>query len=191
MHVWNSSFQNVTSLFKIRLNETVMNNAWAMRFYKTKCTEKQEVNSALPYESCLWDNTLLLIPHVFSQREKSLLLMCGFQKDCLRSRWNTNSKTVIQSVRSVEGKKRQERISPSGTESELLVNDDYRSSTLECNQTKPPALCIIYDAKCACCAAGTIAVMFAHRWKAQRKPWRRDAPVWTLRSTPSPVSWQT
>lgn len=37
----------------------------------------------------------------------------------------------------------------------------------------------------------TVYSMFAHRWKNQRKPWRRGAPVWMPRSTPSPVSWRT
>lgn len=76
----------MTFLFEILLNEIVMNNAWRMRYSKSKCAEKQEVNSALFYESCLGDNTSLLISHHISLREKSLLLMCGFQKDCLRSR---------------------------------------------------------------------------------------------------------
>lgn len=88
-------------------------------------------------------------------------------------------KTVIQSVRSVEKKKKA---------GENVFQDDYLSLTLECNHTKRS-----YSLWCksTCCAAHTAYVMFAHRWKKQRKPWRRDAPVWTRRSTPSPVSWQT
>lgn len=126
--IWNKKYQTLilkkmTFLFEILLDEIVMNNAWRMKYCKSKCAEKQEVNSALLYESRLSDNTLLLISHRISLREKSLLLMCGFQKDFLRSRWSMNSESVIQ-----KGEIKQERMSLSGTESEeLLVIDDYLS----------------------------------------------------------------
>lgn len=101
------------------LDEIVLNNAWRLKYCKSKCAEKREVNSALHYESCLSDNASLLLSHSISLREKSLLLMCGFQKDCRRSRWNTNLETVIQ------------RMSQRSTETELLVivADEYLSLT--------------------------------------------------------------
>lgn len=34
-------------------------------------------------------------------------------------------------------------------------------------------------------------VTFAGRSAARGRPWRRGAPAWTLRSTPSPASWPT
>lgn len=55
-HVLSSSSRKMTLLFEILLNESVMNNTWRMRYCKSKCTEKQEVNSAVSYER-LRDNT--------------------------------------------------------------------------------------------------------------------------------------
>lgn len=161
----------------MRLNEIVMNNAWRMRYCKSERAEKQEVNSALPYESRLSDNTLLLISHSISLRE-SLPLMCGFQKDCLRSRWNLNSETVIQSVRNV--KKAAENVSE---QLRVRITRHWRSSGLSSRRsTRRSNLTVIVRARC---------VPFALRRKDQRRPWRRGAPVWMLRSTPSPASWQT
>lgn len=71
-------------MFEIVLDEIQMNNAWRMKCCKSKCAEKQEVNSALLYEQTMR-----------RFRGKSLLLMCGSQQDCLRSRWSTNPETVI------------------------------------------------------------------------------------------------
>ena len=44
-----------------------------MKYCKSKCAEMQEVNSALLYESCLSDNTLLLISHRISLSEVSAI----------------------------------------------------------------------------------------------------------------------
>lgn len=72
--IWNKkcldfNSKKMTFLFEILLDEIVMNNAWRMRYCKSKCAEKQEVNSALLYESCLSDNTLLLVSLRVSLRE--------------------------------------------------------------------------------------------------------------------------
>lgn len=91
------------------------------------------MNSAQRYESCLSDNASLLISHCVSLRGKSLLLMCGFQTDCLRSRWNMNLATVIQGVRSVK---------KSISEAESLVTDGDLCLTLESSWWREPSVIV-------------------------------------------------
>lgn len=108
-----------------------------MRYCKSKCAEKQEVNSALRYESCLSDNTpLLLSQSVFSHREVCALdvwLSKGLSEvKVKRELRNCNAK----SKKCKRKKKKLQKMSASCSESEILFIDDYLSSTLECNKKK-------------------------------------------------------
>lgn len=93
-----------------------------MKYCKSKCAEKQEVNSALLYDTCLSDNTLLLISRRISlPREVSAI-------DVWRSKRLSKVK-VKHELQNCNPKCK------TGEQSrrELLVIDDYLSLTFEYN----------------------------------------------------------